>query len=78
MAGIIPSGEMRNMELEVDIKEMKGLLKALNDKIDILIKSRETLSTMLLSERFLKEFLDEEPGIYSIKDLKVRYHCRAK
>jgi hypothetical protein len=73
LADIIPSVEMRNMELEVDIKEMKGLLKALNDKIDILIKSRETLSMMLLSERSLKEFLDEEPDIYSIKDLKVRY-----
>lgn len=61
------------MELEVDIKEMKGLLKALNDKLDVLIKSRENLSMMLLSERSLKEFLDEEPNIYSIKDLKVRY-----
>ena len=55
---------MRIMELEVDIKEMKGLLKALNDKIDVLIKSSETLSMMLLSERSLKDFLDEEPDIY--------------
>ena len=61
------------MELEVDIKEMKGLLKALNDKIDVLIKSRETLSMVLLSERSLKEFLDGEPDIYSITDVKVRY-----
>lgn len=61
------------MELEGDIKEMKGLLKALNDKLDALIMSRETLSMMVLSEKSLKEFLDEEPDIYSIKDVKVRY-----
>jgi len=28
------------MELEADVKEMKRLLKALSDKIDLLIKSR--------------------------------------
>jgi hypothetical protein len=64
---------MRNMELEVDIKEMKGLLKALNDKIDVLIKSRETLSMALLSERSLKDFIDEEPDIYSITDVIVMH-----
>jgi len=61
------------MEIEADIKEMKGLLQALNSKMDMLIESRETLSVMLLAERSLREFLEEEPNIYSIKDLKVRY-----
>jgi len=61
------------MELEADIKAMKGLLQELNDKLDLLIKSRETLSMMLLSERSIKSFLDEEPDIYSIKDVKVKY-----
>ena len=61
------------MELEADIKAMKGLLQELNDKLDLLIKSRETLSMMLLSERSIKSFLDEEPDIYSIKDVKIRY-----
>lgn len=61
------------MGIEAEIKEMKELLQALNNKLDMLIESRETLSIMLLSERSLREFLEGEPNLYSIRDLKVRY-----
>lgn len=61
------------MTIEVDIKEIKELISALNTKIDRLIENRETLSVMMLAQRSLKEFLEEEPDIYSIDDIKVKY-----
>jgi len=61
------------MTIEVDVKEIKELLSALNKKLDMLIETRETLSLMILAEKSLKEFLTKEPEIYSIDDIKVRY-----
>ena len=61
------------MTIEVDVKEIKELLSALNKKLDTLIETRETLSLMMLAEKSLKEFLTKEPEIYSIDDIKVRY-----
>ena len=61
------------MTIEVDLKEIKNLLYLLNKKIDVLIESRETLSLMLLAEKSMKGFLIEEPDVYSMKDVKVRY-----
>jgi hypothetical protein len=62
------------MTIEVDIKEIKDLLSTLNKKIDALIENRETLTIMMLAEKSLKDFLEKEPDIYSVKDVKVRYH----
>lgn len=62
------------MTIEVDIKEIKDLLSTLNKKIDTLIENRETLTIMMLAEKSLKDFLEKEPDIYSVKDVKVRYH----
>jgi len=59
------------MHMTVDIRD-KEILSALNSKIDMLIENRE-LSLMMLAERSLKEFLEKEPDIYSIGDIKVRY-----
>ena len=61
------------MEIEAEIREIRGLLSILNRKMDILIGDRETLSVMKLAESSLKEFFEEEPELYSLKDLKVRY-----
>jgi len=61
------------MTIEVDIREIKELISALSAKIDMLIETRETLSLMMLAQRSLKEFLEEEPDIYSIDDVKVKY-----
>ena len=61
-----------HMTVEVDIREIKEILSALNSKIDMLIENRE-ISLMMLAERSLKEFLEKEPDIYSIDDIKVRY-----
>ena len=61
------------MTIEGDIREIKELLSALNVKMDLLIENRETLSVMKLAEKLLREFLEGEPDIYSIDDVKVRY-----
>jgi len=61
------------MTIEVDLREIKSLLSALNKKIDTLIEDRELLSLTVLAEKSLKDFLEKEPDIYSIKDIKVRY-----
>ncbi len=61
------------MTIEVDLREIKSLLSVLNKKIDLLIEDRETLSVMVLAERSLKDFLEKEPDVYSVEDIKVRY-----
>jgi len=38
-----------------------------------LIEARESLSVMMLAQRSLTGFLEEQPDIYSIDDVKVRY-----
>lgn len=40
----------------------------------MLIEDRETLALMMLSEKSLKKFLEEEPDVYSINDIRVKYH----
>jgi hypothetical protein len=57
--------------MTVDIRD-KEILSALNSKIDVFIENGE-LSLMMLAERSLREFLEKEPDIYSIGDIKVRY-----
>jgi hypothetical protein len=61
------------MTTEVDLREIKSLLSVLNKKLDMLIEDRETLSVMMLAERSLKGFLEREPDVYSVKDIKVKY-----
>jgi hypothetical protein len=61
------------MGSDADIKEIKNYLQELNRKFDELLEERDTLSLMKLSEKGLEGFIAEEPGIYSVKDLKVRY-----
>ena len=62
------------MTIDTDIEVIKELLSALNVKMDLLLENRETMSIMTLAEKSLKEFLEREPDLYSINDLKVRYH----
>ena len=62
------------MTVEAELKEIKELLSSLNRKIDMLIEDREALALMMLSEKSLKEFLEEEPDVYSIQDIRVKYH----
>ena len=61
------------MEIESEIKEIKDLLQDLNTKLDIIMDEREGNALKILSEAALKEFFEEEPALYSINDIKVRY-----
>jgi len=61
------------MSLETEIADIKKLLMDISRKLDELIEEREITAMMRLSEVSLKNFLEDEPGIYSIKDVKVRY-----
>ncbi len=63
------------MTIEVDLKEIKNLLSTLNEKIDVLLEDRDTLSLMTLAEKSLKDFLEKEPDLYSIKDIKAKVNC---
>ena len=61
------------MPIEVDLREIKSLLSALNKKVDVLIEDKEILSVMVLAERSLRGFLEAEPDVYSVKDIRVKY-----
>ncbi|MCD6473801.1 MAG: hypothetical protein J7K47_02715 [Thermoplasmata archaeon] len=61
------------MSIEVEIKDIKQRLAEISRKLDELLYEREILSLMKLSENSLSDFLKNEPDIYKIKDLKVRY-----
>jgi hypothetical protein len=61
------------MNLEADVKEIKQHVIAILKKMDELMYEREIVSLMKLSEKSLSGFFEDEPDIYSIADLKVRY-----
>ena len=63
------------MTIETDLKEIRSLLSTLNKKIDMLIEDKETLPMMVLAEKSLKEFLEKEPDIYTVKDIKAKVKC---
>ena len=63
---------MKAMTIEVDLREIKNMLSELNKKIDVLIEEKETLALMTLAEKSLKDFLEKEPDIYTVKDIKAK------
>ena len=63
---------MSDMTIEVDLREIKLLLSELNKKIDVLIEEKETSALMALAEKSLKDFLEKEPDIYTVKDVKAK------
>jgi hypothetical protein len=63
------------MTIEVDLKEIKSLLSEVNKKLDVLLEEKETLAVMALAEKSLKNFLEKEPDIYTVKDIKAKVKC---
>lgn len=50
-------------------KKLEHIEKLLNELLEV----EESYALMRLSEESLKEFLEDEPDLYSEEDLKVRY-----
>ena len=59
--------------LEAELKDIRSILEELSRKVDTLVANRELASIVILSERSLQKFLSDEPDLYSVKDIKVRY-----
>ena len=60
------------MTIEVNLKEIKSLLTEVNNKLDSLLEEKDTYALMVLEEKSLKDFLENEPDIYSVKDIKAK------
>jgi hypothetical protein len=60
------------MTIEVDLKEIKSLLSEVNKKLDCLLEEKDILALISLAEKSLKDFLEKEPDIYSLKDIKAK------
>jgi hypothetical protein len=61
------------MNLEAEVNDIKRHIIDISEKLDELLHEKELVSMMKLSEKSLSKFLKEEPEIYKISDLKVRY-----
>ena len=63
------------MTIEVDIKEIKGLLSEVNKKLDVLLEEIDTSAITTLAQKSLREFLEKEPDLYTVKDIKAKVSC---
>lgn len=59
--------------IETEIKDIKRHVIDISKKVDELLYEKEITSMMKLSEKSLTSFFEDEPDIYKITDLKVRY-----
>ena len=56
----------KEINMEREIREIKDQILQISDKLDMLINDRETIGLMTLSEKSIKEFLEDEPDLYSV------------
>jgi len=61
------------MEIEAEIRDIKQHVIEISKKLDELMYEREITAMMKLAEESLSGFFEDEPDIYKIEDLKVRY-----
>ncbi|MDD4137068.1 MAG: hypothetical protein PHT99_04125 [Methanoregula sp.] len=59
--------------IEAEVHEIRQQVEEISKKLDILLEERETLGIMKLSEKALYTFLDEEPDLYSVNDIRAAY-----
>lgn len=59
--------------IEAEVHEIRQQVGEISKKLDILLEERETPGIMKLSEKALYKFLDEEPDLYSVNDIKAAY-----
>ena len=60
------------MNIETEVKDIKRYVIEISKKVDELLYEKE-ISMMKLAEKSLSGFFENEPDIYKIDDLKVRY-----
>ena len=60
------------MNIEAEVRDIKRYVIDISKKVDELIYEKELVSMMKLSEKSLSDFLENEPDIYKITDLKVK------
>ena len=61
------------MNIEAEVRDIKQHIIEISKKMDALLQERETVSIMKLAEGSLSKFIESEPDIYKIEDLKARY-----
>ncbi len=59
--------------MEAELADIKRILTEMSRKLDEFLEEREITGMMKLSEVSLRDFLEDEPDIYSVEDVKVRY-----
>ena len=61
------------VNIEAEVQDIKQSMVEISEKLDELLNERQIVSMMKLAEVSLSEFLENEPNIYGIEDLKVMY-----
>jgi len=64
-----------NAKSSVESAERGYKGKTKRGKLDSLLEEKDTRTLIVLEEKSLKEFLEEEPNIYSVKDIKTKGYC---
>ena len=64
------------MNIEAEVNEIRLQVNEISKKLDLLLQERETLAVMKVSEHSLYTFLEEEPDLYSIRDIKAAYNLK--
>lgn len=64
---------MTAMDIAAEVMEMKQMLMDISRRIDDVLDENMTAALMKLSEESISELYENEPDLYSIADLKVRY-----
>jgi hypothetical protein len=64
---------MNVMDIAAEVVEMRQMLIDISRRIDDVLDEDMTAALMKLSEKSILELYENEPDLYSIADLKVRY-----
>ena len=61
------------MDIEAEVVDIKQMLIDISRRIDDVLDESMTEELMKLSEESIMELYEDEPDLYSVADLKVRY-----
>ena len=61
------------MATNSEINEIRKNIKNLTEKLEALLNERDTKNAMNLSEKSISKLYKDEPNLYTINDLKIRY-----